>query len=125
MPTGSCVPYIRVKSARASLDYYHRCLGFHKEWEHQFEPGLPLCIAIARGNLRFFLSEHSGDGNFGICLYCHVSNADLLHAEFTRSGALGVSSVDEMPWGRDFSVRDLDGNELRFGSPKPDASMAA
>lgn len=125
MPTGQCVPFIRVKDARASLDYYNRSLGFHKEWEHEFEPGLPLCISIARGGLRFFLSEHTGDGNFGICVYCYVSDADRLHAEFARSGALGVTPVEEMPWGRDFSVRDLDGNELRFGSTRPDASKAA
>jgi uncharacterized glyoxalase superfamily protein PhnB len=125
MPTGLCVPYLRVKDARASLDYFHRCLGFHREWEHQFEDGLPRCISIARGGLRFFLTEHTGDGSFGVCVYCYVQDADRLHAEFERSGALGLTAVKEAPWGRDFSVRDLDGNELRFGSARPDASKAA
>lgn len=126
MPTGKCVPYLRVKSARASVDYFHRCLGFHQQWEHRDGDGLPLSISVARGNLQFFLSENTGDGNFGICLYCHVTNVDLLHAEYLRTGALSLSSVYEMPWGRNFSVRDLDGNEIRFGTPsKPDLSMAA
>jgi len=116
---------LRVKNAQASYSYYHRCLGFHKEWEHRFEPDLPLCIAIARGPLHFFLSEHTGDGSFGACVYCPVHDADRLHAEFERAGALHLTAVEEMPWGRDFSVRDLDGNELRFGSPRPDASVAA
>ena len=119
------MPYVRVKDARASLDYYHRCLGFHKEFEQQFEPASPRCVSIARGSLRILLSEHAGDGNFGICLYCPVNDADRLHAEFARAGALHITGVEEMPWGRDFSVRDLDGNELRFGSPRPDASIAA
>ena len=125
MLTGSCVPYVRVKDARASAEYYHRCLGFHQDSEHRFDPGLPLCISVSRGGLRLFLSEHTGDGNLGICLYCPVHDADRLHAEFWRSGALHLTAVEEKPWGRDFSVRDLDGNELRFGSPRPDASKAA
>jgi hypothetical protein len=54
-----------------------------------------------------------------------VHDADRLHTEFRHSGAHELSDVVEMPWGRDFSVRDLDGNELRFGSVRPDASVAA
>lgn len=125
MPTGSCVPDLRVKDARASLDYYHRCLGFQKEWEHRFEPGAPLCISVTRGNLRFFLSEHEGDGPFGVRIYCHVHDADRLHSEFAIKGAHGLTLVNDKPWGRDFSVTDLDGNQIRFGSVRPDASKAA
>jgi uncharacterized glyoxalase superfamily protein PhnB len=116
--TERCVPYVRVKDARASLVYYERCLGFQKEWEHQFEPGLPLCISVARGGLRLFLTEHTGDGSFGICVYCYVDSVDELHRQFRAAGAREVSEIDAMPWGRDFSVKDLDGNQLRFGTPK-------
>lgn len=56
------VPYVRVKDARASLAYFERFLGFHKEWEHQFESGFPQCICGMRGGLRFFLTEHAGYG---------------------------------------------------------------
>ncbi len=125
MPIGPCVPYMRVKDARASLDYYHRSLGFHKDWEHEFEPGPHRCISVSRGGLTFFLSEREADGNFGICVYCYVNDADRLHLEFQRSGALELSAVQEMPWGRDFSIFDVDGNQIRFGSPRPDASKAA
>lgn len=125
MATGHCVPFVRVKDAGASLDYYHRCLGFHREWEDEAEPGQAQCIAISRGTLRLFLSERTEDGAFGICVYCFVNDADWLHTEFRRAGALELSDVEESPWGRVFSVRDLDGNELRFGSPKPDASVVA
>ncbi len=115
----SLVPYVRVADARASSDYYCRCLGFAEEWVHQFEPGLPLCISVRRGDLRLFLSEHCGDGNFGICLYCYIEAVDDYHAACLAAGARQVSSVDTMPWGRDFSVQDLDGNQLRFGAPHP------
>jgi hypothetical protein len=28
---------------------WHRRLGFVKEWEHQFEPGFPRFVSVARG----------------------------------------------------------------------------
>ena len=117
MNTESCVPFLRVKNARASLAYYERCLGFRKEWEHQFEPGQPLCVSVSRGGLRFFLSEHRGDGAFGACVYCYVPDVDALAAEFRENGARITCGLETMPWGtRDMEVTDLDGNHIRFGT---------
>jgi glyoxalase superfamily protein len=36
-------------------------LGFTKQWEHRFEPGMPTFMSIARGRERLFLSVHRGD----------------------------------------------------------------
>ena len=114
-----CIPYIRVKDARASLDYYERCLGFRKVSEHRFAPGLPLCIGIERGGLRFLLSEHTGDGGFGICVYCYVKDdVDELLQQFRANGASIAQELEDMPWARDFAVKDLDGNVIRFGNRK-------
>ena len=46
------------------------------------------------------------------------NNVNELHRQFHDAGAREVSEIDDMPWGRDFSVKDLDGNQLRFGTPK-------
>src|ERR1041384_586585 len=59
MKSEICMPYIRVKDACASLEFYERCLGFRKVSEHRFAPGLPLCIGIERGELHFLLTEHT------------------------------------------------------------------
>jgi SRSO17 transposase len=32
------------------------------------------------------------------------------------ASALGVTEIDDMPWGRDFEIADLDGNRLRIGT---------
>lgn len=68
-------PVLRVADGIATIAWYEQ-LGFVKEWEHRFDPGLPLYVGIA----------------------------------------LGVTAIDEMPWGRDFEVADLDGNRLRIGT---------
>ena len=52
-------PILRVVDADAAVAWYGR-LGFVKEWEHRFEPGLPLYVGIARGQMRMHLSEHTG-----------------------------------------------------------------
>ena len=54
------VPVLRVEDAARAVAWYAR-LGFVKEWEHQFEPGFPWFISVARGNVRLYLSEHKGD----------------------------------------------------------------
>jgi hypothetical protein len=34
-----------------AVAWYGR-LGFHKEWEHQFEPGFPWFVSVMRGRAR-------------------------------------------------------------------------
>lgn len=43
-------------------------------------------------------------------MYLYVDDLDA------AATALGVTAIDEMPWGRDFEVADPDGNRLRIGS---------
>ena len=85
-------------------------LGFIKEWEHRFEPGLPLYVGMARGQMRVHLSEHTGDARPGTLVYFTVDDLDAV------APALGVTAINDMPWGRDLEVLDRDGNRLRIGS---------
>jgi hypothetical protein len=41
-------PILHVTDARASIDWYAQ-LGFGVEWQHAFEPGLPLYVSVWRG----------------------------------------------------------------------------
>lgn len=102
-------PIVRVKDARRSVGWYER-IGFRIEFEHQFADGMPFYVGISRGAMRIHLSEHRGDARPGTLIYLYVDDVDALAA------ALGVTHVDEMPWGRDFVVKDPDGNRLRIGT---------
>ena len=103
------VPIMRVADADTAVTWYER-LGFVKEWEHRFEAGLPRYVGIARGDVRLHLSEHTGDASPGTLVYFYVDDVDA------AARALGVTEIDDMPWGRDFEVADPDGNRLRIGS---------
>ena len=104
------IPILRVADAAAAVAWYER-LRFAVEWVHRFEPGFPAFVAITRGNVRLFLSEHAGDARPDTLIYLRLADVDTIAAEF------GVA-VDDAPWAREIELRDLDGNRLRIGTPK-------
>ena len=108
------VPILRVRKARAAAAFYAR-LGFHLEWEHQFEPGFPLFVSIADGDARIFLSEHEGDARPDTLLYLWVDDVDAVDAAL-RGAGIAVDAPEDQPWGRELEVRDPDGNRLRIAT---------
>src|SRR5499433_1854399 len=100
------VPILRVANATNAVSWYER-LGFTKEWEHRFEPGMPAFVSIARGRARLFLSEHFGDARPGTLVYLVVDDIDAVVAEFGRP-------ADEPPYGCQIELRDPDSNRLRL-----------
>lgn len=91
------VPVLRVGDATRAVAWYGR-LGFHEEWRHQFEPGFPWFVSVARGGVRLYLSEHTGD----------APPSSLIH--------LGVPVDEEGLAGRQVDVEDPDGNRLRIAT---------
>jgi catechol 2,3-dioxygenase-like lactoylglutathione lyase family enzyme len=103
------IPILRVADAAAAVAWYER-LGFTKEWEHRFEPGLPAFVSVARGPMRLFLSEHQGDARPDTLIYLRVRDVEAIAAEF------GVAA-EPAPWAREIELRDVDGNRLRIATP--------
>ncbi len=106
------IPILRVESVDRAIAWYAQ-LGFHKEWEHRFEPDLPAFASIVRGRGHIYLSEHDGDAVRGTLVYIRHSQLDQLSAR------LGVP-LTEVPWGRELKVEDPDGNRLRISDPIDD-----
>ncbi|NBE50950.1 glyoxalase superfamily protein [Streptomyces boluensis] len=101
------IPILRVVEAAKAVAWYAR-LGFQQQWEHRFEPGLPVFTEVARGRVRLFLSEHEGDARPDTLIYLRVAELDTVAAEF------GIRP-EEAPWGRELELRDPDGNRVRVG----------
>jgi catechol 2,3-dioxygenase-like lactoylglutathione lyase family enzyme len=103
------IPVLRVKDAAKAVAWYQR-LGFAQEWEFRFEPGFPAFVSVARGGVRLFLSEHTGDARPDTLIYLRMRDLEAIATEF---GA----AVEQMPWGPEVRLRDPDGNRLRIGRP--------
>jgi catechol 2,3-dioxygenase-like lactoylglutathione lyase family enzyme len=105
------IPVLRVEDAGRAVAWYEQ-LGFQKQWEHQFEPGFPLFVSIARGRVRIYLSEHTGDAIPNTLIHLNVNDIDSI------ATALGVPVDENGLAGRECDVEDPDGNRLRIATPR-------
>lgn len=109
------VPILRIFDEAKAREFYVDYLGFTVDWEHRFEPEMPLYLQISRSELVLHLSEHHGDGTPGSIVFCEVTGIRAFHAELTakryryyRPGLEQEADVLE------FSLEDGFGNGLRF-----------
>ena len=113
----ACVPILRMADSRISLPFYVDGLGFRVQWEHRFDPGLPLFVCLERDGIRLFLTEHP-ETAFGGLVYFYVTEVDALTQSFAANGIdIGDGPQDQSWEVRELSLRDPDGNNLRFGQP--------
>jgi len=103
------VPVLYVEEAARAVAWYER-LGFRQEWEHQFEPGFPWFVSVARGRVRLYLSEHKGDARPNTLIHLYVTDIDRVSEEFA------VPVDGERLAGRECHLEDPDGNRLRFAT---------
>jgi hypothetical protein len=106
------IPVLRVTDATRAVNWYGR-LAFVKEWEHQFEPGFPLFVCVARGNVRLYLSEHEGDARPDTLIHLYVKDIDAVSSEF------GIPVDEDGLAGRECHLTDPDGNRLRVATRRP------
>jgi catechol 2,3-dioxygenase-like lactoylglutathione lyase family enzyme len=109
------IPILRVYDIPKALEFYVECLGFTLDWQHQFEPDMPLYMQVSHGDLKLHLSEHYGDGTPGTAVYIRTTGARAFfarlkakRARFARPGA----NHDEA------TLTDPFGNILRFDGSK-------
>lgn len=113
----SVIPQLRMTRAARSLPFYVDGLGFAVDWEHRFEPGLPLFAQLSRQGQTIFLTEHMGDCQPGGAVYFWVDDAAACHGAFTAAGITTLTALEHTDYGTlEFTVTDPDGNRLRFGT---------
>jgi catechol 2,3-dioxygenase-like lactoylglutathione lyase family enzyme len=124
------VPIVKVTDIQAAINFYCSTLGFVEDFRYLAGADGPVYAGISLDGNQIHLSTFAGDGVAGTATYCYVDDIEGLFRKFIAAGMKTPgnpeSPVEEGPvdqtWGmREFYVRDLDGNTLRFGSPIPDA----
>jgi len=89
-------------------------LGREHRWEHQFEPGFPWFVSVARDNVRIYLSEHTGDAVPNTLIHLYVRDIDAVSKEF------GIPVDEQGLAGRECDIEDPDGNRLRIAMRRSD-----
>lgn len=116
MNFGKTTPILRIFDEAKAREFYIDFLGFTIDWEHRFEPGLPLYLQVSKDGCTLHLSEHHGDCCPGAALRIATANLEAFHRQLNEKGyPYAKPSMEEMPWGStDMTVADPFGNRLTF-----------
>lgn len=117
---GAPVPVLRIHDETIARGFYLDYLAFTIEWEHRFEPGMPIYLRIHRDAATLDLSEHHGDGTPGSVNWIPVGDLNALHTELIeRQHPRLRPGIDrDTPGGPTMEVIDPFGNVLRFCEPE-------
>lgn len=110
------VPVLRIFDVAKAREFYLDFLGFHADWDHRFEPSLPLYMQVSRGAAVLHLSEHHGDACPGAAVRIQVTDVAAYREELhARQYGYARPGVEDTAWGtREFVVVDPFGNRLAF-----------
>ena len=111
-------PILRSFDEAKAREFYIGFLGFKVDWEHRFEPGLPLYLQVSRGGCVLHLSEHHGDCSPGSALRIECDDIDGFHQELSvKNYGNSRPGIEVTAWdSRDVTVKDPFGNRLVFTS---------
>jgi catechol 2,3-dioxygenase-like lactoylglutathione lyase family enzyme len=113
------LPILRFFSEAEAKRFYVDYLGMQVDWEHRFEPGMPLYLQVSRDALVLHLSEHHGDGTPGTHVLINMTGIEELHAELCERTGTGGNNpgLDTDELGTWITVHDPFGNVLKFRQP--------
>ena len=116
MQLHAAVPILRIFDEAKAREFYVDYLGMTVDFEHRFEPDLPLYLQVSRGDLVLHLSEHHGDGTPGTHVLVRTTGVTELHAELLAKADLGHNrpGLDTDVIGTWVCVYDPFGNVLKF-----------
>lgn len=116
MSLGKTTPILRIFDERKAREFYVDFLGFKVDWEHRFEPGLPLYLQVSRDGCVLHLSEHHGDCSPGAALRIETDELTAFHAELlAKAYPYARPGLETTAWDSiDMSIRDPFGNRLTF-----------
>src|SRR3989442_5926837 len=91
-------PQLRVTNWKRTRAFYVDGLGFTVDWEHRFEPGLPVFAQLTRDSLSLFLTEHTGDCQPGGAAYLVLDDVDALLREIGGRGITPAEAAGDTEW---------------------------
>ncbi|ANH79914.1 bleomycin resistance protein [Niabella ginsenosidivorans] len=116
------IPVLRIFDYPKAVEFYVQWLGFTIEWEHRFEPGMPVYMEITKGNLTLHLSEHHGDASPGANVFLWCTGLKAFHKELAgKNYKYNRPGLDETFYGSwCVTVNDPFHNKISFNEKKTD-----
>ncbi|GEM_PF-233111 len=93
-------PILRMFDVRKAREFYLDFLGFKVEFEHRFEPDLPLYMGLSLGAARLHLSEHHGDSAPGARVMIETAGlAEYQAGLLAKRYGYARPGLERQPWG--------------------------
>jgi len=109
------IPILRSFDEAKAREFYPGFLGFKVDWEHRFEPGLPLYMQVSRAGLQLHLSEHHGDASPGSTIFVRMTGIVEFQRELiAKNYGYGRPGLTHEDWGTMLETHDPFGNRIRF-----------
>lgn len=117
-------PILRIFDVRKAREFYLDFLGFKVDFEHRFEPDLPLYMGIPGGSAVLHLSEHHGDCAPGAAVIIETSGLAEYHAGvLAKRYGYARPGLERQPWGdTTMTVTDPFHNRLVFSERNPETT---
>jgi uncharacterized glyoxalase superfamily protein PhnB len=123
------IPYIFYRDVPAALEWLSRAFGFLEEMRHATESGVHAQMTL--GGQRIMMGQGSKDwrmqsphetkiATMGIFVY--LADVDAHFERARDTGADIVHAPHDQPYGRTYTVRDLDGHPWFFTTPPPSST---
>ena len=108
------IPILRIFDEAKAKEFYVDYLGFSIDWEHRFEPDLPLYVQISMDGVRIHLSEHYGDCSPGAAIRIEMEGIRDYHQQLLgKRYKHSRPGLERQPWGsNECCVTDPFGNRL-------------
>ncbi|MEO6382559.1 MAG: glyoxalase superfamily protein [Nitrobacter sp.] len=119
-------PVLRMFDIRKAREFYLDFLGFKLDFEHRFEPDLPLYMGISLSSVVLHLSEHHGDCAPGAKVMIETTGlADYQAALLAKRYGYARPGLERQPWGATtLTVTDPFYNCLVFSENGPEMTTA-
>ncbi len=120
------IPVLRIFDAAKANEFYIGFLGFKLDFEHRFEPDLPLFMQVSLGDVILHLSEHHGDGSPGTKVIIETTGLADYQAELIgKAYGYARPGLVEQPWGdTTLTVADPFFNHLIFSERRAETTTA-
>jgi catechol 2,3-dioxygenase-like lactoylglutathione lyase family enzyme len=120
------IPTLRIFDIAKAREFYLEFLGFKVDFEHRFEPDLPLFMQVSLGDVILYLSEHHGDASPGARIVIETSGVAEFQAELSaKKYGYARPGLVEQPWGAtSMTIADPFYNHIEFSERHTDVNKA-
>jgi catechol 2,3-dioxygenase-like lactoylglutathione lyase family enzyme len=119
-------PILRIFDEARAKEFYVGFLGFKVDFEHRFEPDLPLFMEVSLGDTILHLSEHHGDGSPGAKIVIEtIGLAAYQAALLAKQYGFARPGLVDQPWGTTtMTVADPFFNHIVFSERRTETIAA-